>query len=221
MKALIGALAVTTVFATAPAAAAGVDYLLEIEGIKGESKSTVKASAIDLQSWSWGLSLTSSIGGVGKVSLQDFHWTQYVDSTAPQLLGWFGSNNLDRDVTLTATRTDAKAGDFSFFEIAFGDSSPSSFLLGGSAGAGTEGLMVQASVLVTSATMSYRTSPTAAWTTGRFSVADDRLLFSGDPIVLQGYALAVAGVVPEPSTWALMLGGLALTGCAALRRRRG
>ncbi len=81
--------------------------------------------------------------------------------------------------------------------------------------------MVQASVLVTSATMSYRTSPTAAWTTGRFSVVDDRLLFSGDAIVLQGYALAVAGVVPEPSTWALMLGGLALTGCAALRGRRG
>ncbi|MFN3304046.1 MAG: type VI secretion system tube protein Hcp [Roseateles sp.] len=86
MKALIGALAVTTVFATAPAAAAGVDYLLEIEGIKGESTSKVKAGAIDLQSWSWGLSLVSTTSGTGKVSLQNFHWTQSVDSTAPQML---------------------------------------------------------------------------------------------------------------------------------------
>jgi type VI secretion system secreted protein Hcp len=220
MKALIGALAVTTMFVTAPAAAAGVDYLLEIDGIKGESKSTVKTAAIDLQSWSWGLSLVTDFRGTGKVSLQDFSWTQFVDSTAPQLLGWFGSNNLDRNVTFSATRADAKGVAFSFFEIAFPASTPSSFQLGGSAGAGTDGLMVQASVQVYSATMKYRTSSTASWVTGSFSVASDQLVFRGDPIVLQGYAQAAAGVVPEPSTWALMLGGLALTGCAALRRRR-
>lgn len=220
MKALIGALAVTTVFATVPAAAAGVDYLLEIEGIKGESTSKLAPGAIALQSWSWGLSLVSTDRGVGKVSLQDFHWMQSVDSTAPQLLSWFGSTNLERDVTLTATRVDGKGVMYSFFDIAFADSAPSSFLLGGTAGAGAEGLMVQASVQVISATMRYRTSPTAAWVTGHFSVVGSQLAFSGDPLVLQGYAMAAAGVVPEPSTWALMLGGLALTGCAALRRRR-
>ncbi|MFN3304047.1 MAG: PEPxxWA-CTERM sorting domain-containing protein [Roseateles sp.] len=124
-------------------------------------------------------------------------------------------------MTFSAIRADAKGVVFSFFEIAFPNSEPSSLFLGGSAGAGSDGLMVQASVMVPEATMRYRTSPTANWVTGTFSLKTQSMVFTGDPLVLQGYAQAVAGVVPEPSTWALMLGGLALTGCAALRRRRG
>lgn len=221
MKALAGALALTTVFVAAPAAAAGVDYLLEIEGIKGESTSTVRPHAIDLLSWSWGLSVTTTAGaggGTGKVSLQDFHFTQLVDSTTPRLLTWVGGADFYRDVTFDATRPDAAGNAFSFFQIAFPDTYLSSFMLGGSSGGGDP--VTQVSLAMTEATMKYRSSSTAAWVTGTFTVVNDQLSFTGDPTVLMGYTQAITGAVPEPSTWGLMLGGLALTGCAALRRRR-
>ena len=54
----------------------------------------------------------------------------------------------------------------------------------------------------------------AAPTTVRFSVFDDAL---GDNS--GGISLNVSANVPEPSTWALLIGGFAMVGVAARRRR--
>ena len=66
------------------------DYLLELDGIKGESRDRRHPSSIEISSWSWGASNAGSTGGgsgggTGKVVFQDFHFTKRCDSTSPQL----------------------------------------------------------------------------------------------------------------------------------------
>lgn len=54
------ALAAALTLASAGPALAASDYLLELDGVKGESK-----ASIDIQSWSWGATNTSSVGSSG------------------------------------------------------------------------------------------------------------------------------------------------------------
>ena len=63
---------------------------LKIEDIEGESQSNEHPGAIDILSWSWGASNTAGYsttggGGSGKVSMQDFSITKYVDKATPKL----------------------------------------------------------------------------------------------------------------------------------------
>ncbi|MCC6386029.1 MAG: type VI secretion system tube protein Hcp [Dehalococcoidia bacterium] len=65
------------------------DYLLELDGIKGESRDRRHPGAIDITSFSWGASYHGSPsgggGGSGKVVYQDLHFTKKTDSTSSQL----------------------------------------------------------------------------------------------------------------------------------------
>lgn len=68
---------------------AASDYLLEIDGIKGESVDEAHKGSIEVMSWSWGMSAATSVtggGGVGKVSLQDFHFVTKGGKASPQLM---------------------------------------------------------------------------------------------------------------------------------------
>ena len=69
-----------------------VDMLLNIPGVKGESKvESDPKNQIDVLSWSWGMSNhgkthVGSGGGSGKVDVQDVSLTKYVDSSSPKFM---------------------------------------------------------------------------------------------------------------------------------------
>jgi type VI secretion system secreted protein Hcp len=68
--------------------AASVDYLLEIDGIKGESSDDRYPEAIEVSSFSWGAGNTGASGGgggAGKVTLQDFHFMAKSSKASPKL----------------------------------------------------------------------------------------------------------------------------------------
>jgi type VI secretion system secreted protein Hcp len=64
------------------------DYLLEIDGIKGESQDKKHKDTIEVESFSWGASQPGSFasgsgGGAGKVAFQDLHFTSTVNKASP------------------------------------------------------------------------------------------------------------------------------------------
>lgn len=67
------------------------DFLLEIEGVKGESSDKKHKETIEIESFSWGCSNSGSFssaggGGAGKVSFQDIHFTTKVNKASPILM---------------------------------------------------------------------------------------------------------------------------------------
>ena len=66
------------------------DFLLEIDGIKGESKDKTHKETIEVDSFSWGISNAGSHasntgGGAGKASFQDIHFTSSVGKASTNL----------------------------------------------------------------------------------------------------------------------------------------
>ena len=67
-----------------------VDIFLKLDKIKGESEDSKHKEEIDILSWSFGESQTGSFhsgsgGGAGKVSVQDLHFTHWVDKATSDL----------------------------------------------------------------------------------------------------------------------------------------
>lgn len=68
-----------------------VDMFLKLDNIKGESQDATHKDAIDLLAWSWGMSQAGTMhigtgGGAGKVNVQDFSFTKYIDSATHALM---------------------------------------------------------------------------------------------------------------------------------------
>lgn len=68
-----------------------VDFFLKIDGISGESQDSKHAGEIELKSWSWGATnngtfASTSGGGSGKVSMEDFKFEQVIQKSTPLLL---------------------------------------------------------------------------------------------------------------------------------------
>jgi len=66
------------------------DYLLELDGIKGESSDSKHKGSIEVESFSWGMTQSGSPAtgggaGAGKVVFQDIHFTTRLSSASPQL----------------------------------------------------------------------------------------------------------------------------------------
>jgi type VI secretion system secreted protein Hcp len=67
------------------------DYLLEIDGIKGESSDSKHKGTIEIESFSWGCSNSGSHaagggGGAGKVSFSDISFNTGVNKSSPLLM---------------------------------------------------------------------------------------------------------------------------------------
>jgi type VI secretion system secreted protein Hcp len=69
-----------------------VDMFLKLEPVKGESQDHKHKDAIELLSFSWGLSQTGTMhsgtgGGAGKVHVQDLTFTHWIDKSTAPLVG--------------------------------------------------------------------------------------------------------------------------------------
>jgi type VI secretion system secreted protein Hcp len=116
---------------------AAVDYLLEIEGIKGESQDKKHPGTIEIQSFSWGMSQAGSFataggGGAGKVSFQDIHFTTSVNKSSPLLAVHCANGQHIKKATLFVRK--AGKEQYDYYTIKLDDILVTSYQSGGHAG---------------------------------------------------------------------------------------
>jgi type VI secretion system secreted protein Hcp len=117
---------------------AAVDYFLELEGIKGETKDSKFGSkgAMDIESWSWGQSNMGTHGaggggGAGKVVMQDFHFVKRMDKASATLMLFCATGTHIKKGTLTARKAGKTQQEYLTFK--FSDALISAYSTGGSA----------------------------------------------------------------------------------------
>ena len=67
------------------------DMFLKVDGVDGESEDSKQKNWIEILSWSWGESQSGSAGkgggsGTGKVDMQDFAFSKFMDKATPKLM---------------------------------------------------------------------------------------------------------------------------------------
>jgi type VI secretion system secreted protein Hcp len=114
------------------------DIFLKLTGADGESEKDDHKGEIEVESVSWGGSNPTSFahgggGGVGKVQLQDVHFTKAIDKSSPTLYN-FCCNGKHIDKAVFVCR---KAGEKpqDYLKITLSDVMVASFTLGDSHGA--------------------------------------------------------------------------------------
>ncbi|TCR64329.1 type VI secretion system tube protein Hcp [Bosea sp. BK604] len=115
------------------------DYLLEIDGIEGESNDSKHKNTIEIQSFSWGASNPGSAaagggGGAGKVSFQDLHFTSSVNKSSPKLMLHAANGKHLKKAVLFVRKHGGKQEEF--YTITLEDLIVSSYQSGGSEGSG-------------------------------------------------------------------------------------
>jgi type VI secretion system secreted protein Hcp len=117
------------------------DYLLEIDGIKGEAQDADYPGSIEVSSFSWGVtnpgSYTNTGGpGTGRSSFQDLHFTASVNKASPALAKACATGQYCKDAKLHVSKSGA--GDQQeYYTIILNDVLVSSYQTGGSEGSNT------------------------------------------------------------------------------------
>ena len=111
------------------------DYLLEIDGIKGESADKKKPATIEIESFSWGVTQTGSHsggsgGGAGKASFQDVHFTTKVNKSSPLLFQASAEGKHIKKAVLFVRKAGGEQQDY--YQITMSDLLISSYQSGGS-----------------------------------------------------------------------------------------
>jgi type VI secretion system secreted protein Hcp len=101
-----------------------VDYYLKLDGIEGEAVSTGFEKQIQLLSFSWGGSQTTSVAGTGgsgagKVDLSDLSVMKYYDKSSPQVFKALVTGTHIKTGVLSATK--AGGGGKPFLKISLGE----------------------------------------------------------------------------------------------------
>jgi type VI secretion system secreted protein Hcp len=115
------------------------DYLLEIDGIKGESSDAKHKDTIEIQSFSWGNNnagshATGGGGGAGKVSFQDIHFTTSVNKASPKLMQFCASGEHIKKAVLFVRKQGKDQQEA--YTVTLEDLLVSSYQSGGSEGSG-------------------------------------------------------------------------------------
>jgi type VI secretion system secreted protein Hcp len=111
------------------------DSFLKLDGIDGESTDKAHPNEIVLESFSWGESNPTSVGGggsgggAGRASIQDFHFTMATSKATPNLMLACAVGRHFPTAKLTC-RTPGAGGGFEFMKVTLADVVVSLFQLG-------------------------------------------------------------------------------------------
>jgi type VI secretion system secreted protein Hcp len=113
------------------------DYLLKLDGIKGESTDAKHKDEIEIESFSWGCTQPGTFssgggGGAGKVSFQDIHFTTRVSVASPNLMVACASGQHIKMATLTVRK--AGKDQQEYYIVKLSDNLVSSYQSAGSEG---------------------------------------------------------------------------------------
>jgi len=115
------------------------DYLLEIDGIKGEAQDSKHKDTIEIDSFSWGLSHPGSFasgtgGSTGKASFQDIHFSTRANKASTQLaIACATGKHIDK-ATLYVRKATGGGGQQEYYKIELKEVLISSYQSGGHAG---------------------------------------------------------------------------------------
>ncbi len=202
-------------------AQAATVYFLQIDGISGASTNNRHRDWIDIDSFSWGIKNSGSVGSgggssVGKAVFSPFSWTQQVNKSVPPMTVGVASGKHYLNATLDVQQEGKTP--FVFFRMSFDDVQLTALDIAGAGG--VQG--VTAALNYSKITMTYWPqkadgglgSPViGGWDLKKNSAA----AFFGSPDVLQGLFLAgpTPSAVPVPAAvWLLGSGLLGLIGVA-------
>lgn len=115
------------------------DYLLEIEGIKGESQDDKHKEKIDIHAFSWGVTNSSNVGvgtggGTGKANFSDLSFSKQMDKASPLLFAAAATGDHIKKAVLIARKAGGKGGPVEYLTITLTDVMVSSYQMGGASG---------------------------------------------------------------------------------------
>jgi type VI secretion system secreted protein Hcp len=124
------------------------DYLLVIDGVKGESEDTQYPESLELMAWSWGETNMGSAGvgggsGTEKVHMQDFSFSIQMGKGSPKMAQFCATGEHIPTAVLHCRKSGGGEGaDISkeYLTFTFKDVFISSYQVGGSAGIPTESI---------------------------------------------------------------------------------
>jgi type VI secretion system secreted protein Hcp len=113
------------------------DFLLEIEGIKGESSDKKHPGTIEVDSFSWGVSNAGSHaagggGGAGKASFSDINFSTHVNKSSPELMQHCATGKHIKKAVLFVRKQGTEQQEY--YVINFSDLLVSSYQSGGGGG---------------------------------------------------------------------------------------
>jgi len=140
------------------------DYYLNIDQVQGESQAMT--DAVELDSWSFGISSPADVGGMGlsagKPSCSDLSFTFALDKASPQILSNLCKGTHVATVTFTGRKTGGDSKPYTYLVITL----TNCFVTGYSLGGGAQGVpSASSSIAYEQIKYEYFTQDTSSGTT--------------------------------------------------------